>query len=292
MKKKAIIVLGGGAALGLAHIGALAAIEKKFSIAGIVGTSMGSIIGGMYACGVSTTEMLEIAKDFRKVEMFNPFNLDMTFKGIFDGKSTLKKLKEWTEDKDIRDAKIPFIAVAYDLNSSSSVLIDSGKFADAMRASSSVPYFFAPYEWGKYDFVDGGVEHPLPLAFTSEFNLKAPVIAVNVLPKVSFRTSKIDLSSRRPKEKPGLRLNQVFLQSVMQNQGFIALQALINHCPDLIIDANHPELNVMDFNEGEKFYDYGYRAASQAIEQFKEPDFLSGLLKSYLAALKRIEAKA
>lgn len=290
MKKRAIVVLGGGAALGLAHIGALAAIEEKFSIAGIIGTSMGSIVGGLYACGLTPSEMLNIGRDFRSVEMFNPLNLDITFKGIFEGKTTLKKLKEWTNNKDIRDVTIPYIAVSYDLNSTSSILINKGKFADAMRASSSVPYFFAPYIWGKYAFVDGGVEHPLPLAFTSELGDNKTIIAVNVLPKVSLQSSKIDLISKT-RQKPSLRMHQIMLQSIMQNQGFIALQALINYTPDLIIDANHPELNVMDFNETDRFYEYGYQTASTAINQYKEPDFLSGLLKSYRAALKKIEAK-
>lgn len=291
MKKKAILVLGGGAALGLAHIGAIAAIERKFSIAGIVGTSMGAIVGGLYCCGVSPFQMLEIAQEFRSTEIFNPLNIDITFKGIFDGRTTLKMLKKWTACRDIRDAAIPYIAGAYDLISNASILIDKGKFADAMRASSSVPYFFSPYEWGRYAFVDGGVEHPLPLAFAPALGVKGTVIAVNVLPKVSFKSARIDLTPKNLQKKQNLRLNHVLLQSIMQNQGFIAMQALLNHSADIIIDANHPELNVMDFNKTQEFYDYGYKAAIGAINRYKEPDFLSNLLKNYSVALKKIATR-
>ena len=79
--QKATVILGGGAALGFAHIGALKEIEKKFEIQRIIGTSMGSLIGGLYAYGMSPDEILEFGKDFKYIDFINPLNIDLKFQG-------------------------------------------------------------------------------------------------------------------------------------------------------------------------------------------------------------------
>lgn len=286
-KKNALLVLGGGAAFGLAHIGVIAAVEKQYRISGIIGTSMGAIVGALYSCGYTPAEMLEVAGEFRRVEVFNPLNLDFSLQGIFDGKTTLKRFQQWTDDSEIELGKIPFMAVAYDLYSSNSVLIDRGSFASAMRASSSVPYIYAPYSYGKYLFVDGGVEHPLPLAFKDQFKHDI-CIAVNVLPRVSMQAQRIDLEGFADPHKSRFKSHQVFLHSTLQNQGFIAIQSLINHKPDIIIDAWNPAFTVFDLEQGEEFYKYGYKAATHAMKSIDKPDFFSQMLAKYQQKIEKI----
>lgn len=284
MKKEVTLILGGGSAYGLAHIGAIAAIDEHFDIKAIIGTSMGAIIGALTASGATPLQMLDMALDIGTRELFNPLNLDFSRSGIFDGRTILKRFEKWTNGVHIEDMKIPFIAVAYDLMSKRTILIDKGKAASAMRASSSLPYIFAPYTWGKYLFVDGGVEHPLPVAFHESFSHKL-VIAVNVLPPVSPKAETINLSPVHTKAR--LRSHQVFVQSLMHNQGFMSIQALLTYPPGIYIDAHEAKYNLLNLDKAREFYTYGYHAAAKAIEDFREPSFMETLLKRYQNLISR-----
>ncbi|HNX38535.1 MAG TPA: patatin-like phospholipase family protein [Candidatus Cloacimonadota bacterium] len=285
MKKKAKLILGGGSAYGLAHIGVIAALEEQFEITGIVGTSMGAIVGAMYCLGKTPAEILDIAQEYRTVELFNPLSLDISLSGIFDGKTTLKRFLKWTLSKDISQGVIPFVAVAYDLLKSKTILIDKGRYAEAMRASSSLPYIFAPFAYDHYLFVDGGIEHPLPLAFHDKVPGEV-TIAVNVLPPVSVDVESIEI--RHSKARIRMRSHQVFLQSIMQNQGFVAIQAMLYHKPDIYIDAYNPKLGLIDINRAQQFYDFGFNAAELALEQHREPGFVEALQQKYQNLLARI----
>lgn len=284
MKKDVTLILGGGAAYGLAHIGAIAAIAEHYRITGIIGTSMGAIVGALAAYGKTPHEILEIALDVGTRELFNPLYLDFSRSGIFDGRALLKRFEKWTAGASIEQLKIPYIAVAYDLISRRTILIDKGKTAAAMRASSSLPYIFAPYTWGRYLFVDGGVEHPLPIAFADRLGSRF-TIAVNVLPPVFSKAETIDLSPAQPRAR--LRSHQVFVQSLMHNQSFLSIQALLSYPPDIYIDAHNPKYKLMELDKAAAFYEFGYTAAEQTIQDFKEPGFMETLLKKYQALISK-----
>jgi len=286
MKKKAKLILGGGSAYGLAHIGVIAALEEHYEITGIVGTSMGAIVGALYAMGRSPQSILDLALEYRTVELFNPLSLDVSLSGIFDGKATLKRFLKWTDSALIQDGNIPFIAVAYDLLKSKTVLIDKGRYADAMRASSSLPYIFAPFSYDHYLFVDGGIEHPLPTAFHAHVPGDV-VIAVNVLPPVSMNAEKIEL--RHSKARIKMRSHQVFLQSIMQNQGFVAVQSMLYHRPDIYIDAYDPRYNLIDITKARQFYEHGYDCARNILESQEEPGFMESVISKYQALISRIK---
>lgn len=290
MKKKTKVILGGGAAYGLAHIGALTAISEQYEITGIIGTSMGAIVGALYACGYRVDEILDIAKELKTSELFSPLNLDLTMRGLFDGKGVLKRFEKLTNKRDIESGQIPIIAVAYDLSRRCSILIDKGSFANAMRASSSLPYVFAPFRYHQYYFVDGGVEHPLPVAFQNQLSGDF-TIAVNVLPPVSMRVEAIDLSSPVTTAKERWKSPQVFLQSIMLNQGFIAVQSILHNRPQIVIDAYKPNSSPLDFSKGTTFYDWGYKQAQSALMSHKKPGFIDRLLVSYEELLSTIQTK-
>ncbi|MCK9556597.1 MAG: patatin-like phospholipase family protein [Candidatus Cloacimonetes bacterium] len=286
--KKAILILGGGSAYGLAHIGVIKAIKEQYEISSVIGTSMGAIIGGCLACGLEAEEMLGLAEDVSTRELFNPLNLDFSRSGIFDGKTILKKFAEWTDGRRIEDTDIPYIAVAYDLNRQATILIDSGSLADAMRASSSLPFIFAPHAMSDYQFVDGGVSHPLPLAFVD--GLPGEItIAVNVLPHVANKAEHYIPSKARTPRK--LLHYNVFMQSLMQNQGFMAIQSIINHKPDIIIDAHQPQLGFTDLKKAREFFDFGYEQAVNAFKDHSEPGFALRLRDSYEQLLSRLVHK-
>lgn len=283
--KKARLILGGGSAYGLAHIGVIKAVMQHYAISGVVGTSMGAIIGGCLACGTDPDEMLGFAKDVSTMELFNPLNLDFSRSGIFDGRAILKKFEDWTLSWNVEEANIPYVAVAYDLSRQTTVLINSGTMADAMRASSSLPFIFAPHEMGDYLFVDGGVSHPLPTAFKNEVPGEI-TIAVNVLPHVSNKAEFYLQNKNRPKSR--MVRYDIFMQSLMQNQGFMAIQAILRDKPEIVIDAHHGALGFTDLRKADEFFEYGYKKAQKALERHKEPDFAIKLREGYEQLLARI----
>lgn len=292
MKKQAKLILGGGAAFGLAHIGAIRAIEEEYEVSGIVGTSIGAIVGGLYAMGKTPVEILELARESGSDIIFNPHILPMLpnsfpfnlFKITHSGKNALNIFNVWTQGARIETLPIPFVAVAFDLKQGISVLLDKGSLAGAMRASSSLPLLFAPHVQGKYQFVDGGIEHPLPVAF-GDLVTGEVTIAVNVLPAVSTRAESFKLNTYSPKHK--IRTLEVVIRSIMQNQGFVAIQSMLQRPPDLFIDAHNPDKGMFDLFDADDFYEFGYQAARETLDRRAEPNFMEHLLKRYQSLIGR-----
>lgn len=278
-RQTARLVLGGGAAYGLAEIGVLEVLRQRFEFSEIIGTSMGAIIGALYACGKSPEQILEIAVQTNKLRVFNPLNLDKTFSGIFDGKVMLKLFEEWTDDLTFDDCSIPFRAVSYDLRKLNSVVLDKGPLAKAMRASSSIPYVFSPFNWGNYCFVDGGVEFPLPLGLSSEAQADV-TIAVNVLPVKMQKPEAFVLPVGRT-NKSKLLLHEIFLRSIFQNQAYLALHSIIDNEPDLVVDAWYPQGSVFGFDAAETYYHWGIAQARKALSGWEQPNYLTKLRRRY-----------
>lgn len=282
--KKITLVLGGGSAFGLAHIGVIHSLSMHYEISAIVGTSMGAVVGGCYACGLSPQEMLQLAEDISLFKLLNPRNLGFGRKGIFDGKVILRLFEEWTGGRRIEDATIPFMAVAYDLKRKTTVLFNRGLFASAMRASSSLPLIFAPYCDGDYLLVDGGVSHPLPLAFASRYPSEI-TIAVNVLEPMPSQA--LYFEEGRPKAPNKLDRMNILLETLTQNQSTMALQAIVEYNPDIVIEAHHPRLGPADLTKGRDFYQWGKQKAEEALLQHQEPGFRTKLKELYLKLLAR-----
>ncbi len=293
MQKDAKLILGGGAAYGLAHIGVLEALSSEFRITGIVGTSMGAIVGGLYALGKTPREILDIALESGSAAVFNPgwiplkpqkLPLDL-LSGLHNKKKIMELIGSMTAGARIEELPLPFVSVAYDLNQRKTILIDKGSLASAMRASSSLPLLFAPYAVGKYLFVDGGVEHPLPLAFGDSVP-GAYTIAVNVLPPVSTEAETIELDSKGA--SPSLPSHQVVIQSILQNQGFVAIQELLQNPPDLFIDAHDSSKKILDIFDAQAFFDFGLAAANESLQKRSEPSFMEHMVSRYQDLVARL----
>lgn len=282
--KQARLILGGGSAYGLAHIGVIRELEKHFEITSIIGTSMGAIVGGVYASGMPAEDLPALAEDVSIFELFNPRNLDFRRSGIFDGRALLRLFEDWTDGKRIEKGVIPFTAVSYDLSRKTTVLFDTGLFADAMRASSSLPLIFAPHELGDYFLVDGGVSHPLPLAF-AESQKGEITIAVNVLPPVADEAEYYREKDVKTKHKDD-RIS-VFLKALMQNQGSMALHSIVQYEPDIVIDAHHPELGFTDLKRAREFWEWGKKKTQEALREHEEPGFKERLRERYQRILGR-----
>jgi len=194
------LVLSGGGAMGLAHIGLLKALEEAgFPRPSLVaGTSMGAIVGGLYAIGMSPEEMERfILDEFNITDYLDSFvfKIDGPFgrimqtgqalailagkPGIDPGERALELLESLTAGKRFEETEIPFRCNAVDLISGKEVVFNSGSLAMAMRASMSLPVFFEPFEYNGMCLVDGGLLNNMPVAIARNEGFDR-VMAVNV----------------------------------------------------------------------------------------------------------------
>ncbi len=146
MKQPIALVLSGGAARGLAHIGVIEELEKQgFEIKSIAGNSMGSLIGAMYAIG-KLQEYKEWMITLDKLDVFNLIDFTFTTHGLIKGDRVFNKMKSFFPDQNIEDLKIPYVAVAADITNMKEVAFSSGSLYDAVRASVSIPTVLTPVE--------------------------------------------------------------------------------------------------------------------------------------------------
>lgn len=161
MKRKTLgIAIGAGAARGLSAIGILKVFEKhNIPIDYIAGTSIGSVIGSLYAYGYKADDIERILVK-TKWENY----LDFTFpeNGFMSGNKLEDFLKEKLKNKKFRQLKIPLAVVATDINKGNRVIFTKGDVATAVRASFSLPGFFTPVIMDKMILVDGGITDPIP----------------------------------------------------------------------------------------------------------------------------------
>ena len=186
------LALSGGGARGLAHVGVLRALERAgVPVDAISGTSMGSLVGGLYAAGYSATDLEEIARAIDWSALFvdtpargvmepfdqvkgNPILLSLPMRrgrielpsGVIAGQhlSELFARLTWPVQtvRDFRRLPIPFSAVATDIATGEAVVLDSGSLGGAMRASMSLPSVFAPAAIQGRVLLDGGLVRSLP----------------------------------------------------------------------------------------------------------------------------------
>lgn len=195
------LALGGGAARGIAHIGVLQVLEENDIFPNyVVGTSIGALVGGMYAAGVSATRMAQASASmrWRSLLSFNIPTLNLSLQNLsFSGGALpflegatgffeLDKLADWFESMiggniNFEQLNIPFAAIATDLVTGDTLALNSGRISSAIRASCSVPGIFTPTERNGRLLVDGGISQNLPAAATRAMGADY-VIAVNILP--------------------------------------------------------------------------------------------------------------
>ncbi len=173
------LALGSGGARGLAHIGVLKALKaNNIPIDFIAGSSIGALIGGFYACGISVEEIEKIALEANWKQMLSL--VDISFDGgLVEGEKVKKFIEGYIKDTEFKDCKIPFSAVATNLENGDAVILDSGEMCSAIRASISVPLFFKPVKVGNKTLADGGLSDPVPVDIVKSMGADI-VIAVNI----------------------------------------------------------------------------------------------------------------
>ncbi|MGO8692079.1 MAG: patatin-like phospholipase family protein [Rectinemataceae bacterium] len=220
-RPRVALVLSGGAALGISHIGVIEEIERAgIPIDMVLGTSMGAIAGGLYAAGYSPEQLGKIVEDIDWSEVFNErrdspgdryyqlleheYPLRIGFdahgfdasQGLLRGQNVLTLLTELTlHDLTVRDfdrLPVPYRAVAADILTGDKVVFSSGSLAEAMRASMSIPGLFRPYEYEGRSLVDGGIVDNMPVDVAREMGAD---IVIAVESRTPLATKAADLRS-------------------------------------------------------------------------------------------------
>ena len=190
------LALGGGAARGFAHIGVIKVLEAQGFVPDlVVGTSAGSLVGALYAAGNNgyalnklALEMDEAAISDWSVPLFSKSS------GVLKGEGLQNYVNKIVASQPIEKFKIPFGAVATDLNSGLPIFFRRGNAGIAVRASSAVPGVFQPVHIGTHSYVDGGLVAPVPVRFAREMGADF-VIAVNIStqPATQAASSSLDV---------------------------------------------------------------------------------------------------
>lgn len=296
--KNVALVLSSGGARGLAHIGVIdELIERGYNITSIAGSSMGALVGGLYA-----TNNLDKFRDWivtlDKMDIFNLIDFTLSSQGFIKGEKIFHKMQKMKmiPDINIEDLTIKFVAIAADIIKNEEVIFDSGDLRNAIRASISIPNVFTPIEHLEGILVDGGVLNPLPLNRVSrskndlliavDLNSLAPYTKPNLpkkkIPEVihSEKTMKLirkwdELFSNHhngkdenpASQKVKINYFDILARSVQLMQSKLSMQTIETYPPDVLVNISKYSCTVFEFYKGEEMIAYGREACKKALDE-------------------------
>ncbi len=249
--KKIGLALGSGGARGLAHLGVIELLEKEnIPINVIAGTSMGSIIGGLYASDIPVKYMKGLA---RELDWDNLSDITFPRKGLIKGEKMLQLFQILTKRKNFSDLKIPFAAIACDIEHGERIVIKTGSVARAIRASIAIPGIFVPFSHqGKY-LVDGALLDRVPVSATRK-------LGADIVIAVDIRISEVN--------SPVNNIFDVLFNTfdIMQYE----FQKLKNSGADITINPDLADITTFDLERSHECIEAGYRAAQKKLPKIKE----------------------
>jgi NTE family protein len=249
-KKSVVLVLGGGSARGMAHIGVLKVLEReKVPIHRIVGTSMGALIGAAYSVGVPVSKMEELALNFSWKTIFDP---TLPAMGLLAGKKLENIVRELTDNKGFEDCRIPVAIIATDIENNERVVFQKGDLQKVICASCSWPGIFNPVRIDGRLLVDGGIKNSVPTRIARSLD-PGYMIAVDV--GFCVRYGKIE------------NIFQMLLQSFqIMGEELNRYQARIS---DTTIKVDLCDIDQLGFSRAKEAIAKGEEAASGKIGQIK-----------------------
>lgn len=258
-KRKVALALGGGGARGIAHIGAIEELERAgFEIRAVAGTSMGALVGGIYAAG-HLEPFREWMYSLDRYKVFGLVDFTLSSDGLVKGDRVIGAIRELIPDVKIERMPTPFAAVAADLLTGREVVLDRGSLYDAIRASISIPSVFRPVRRGGMVLVDGGTVNPLPLdrVRREEGDL---LVAVDVCAPFA--------ADPAPRAKASLSYYKVLTASSQIMQQHIARLMCRLHAPDIRVEMPADRFGMFEFYRSRDIVEAGREAARAALERF------------------------
>jgi NTE family protein len=251
-RRKSIgVALGGGVALGMAHVGVLAALtENDIPIDCIAGTSAGALVATGYAFGMTTEEMSAVAA---KLNWPHISGFPNSLLGFASNRSIEVDVEKYIGKKGIEKANIPLAIVVTDIEDGEQVVLRRGRASLAVRASTCIPGMFVPVEIDGRKFVDGGLTENLPLSPLREMDAEIK-IGVNV---VRWHARK------EVKNVIDVMTNTISILASHQRH-------LVSQNVDILIEPDLSAYTSSDFKKSAAIIAEGYRAATAKVPEIKE----------------------
>lgn len=288
MERTVSLVLSSGGARGVAHIGVIEELERQgFKITSIAGSSMGALVGGVYASG-----NLPVFRDWMcnidKIAVFNLIDFVLSTNGLVKGNKIIKELKKIIPDLNIESLPINLTAVATDIKNKKEVLFETGSLYEAIRASISIPTVFKPCIVEGKILIDGGVLNPIPINRIKRSNndlliavdVNSPIIfdnniSVNKLSKkeleLNYFTFLMNKGFQFLPKITGTQLNYYTLLSQTASLMIQQISALTieMHKPDILIKIPMNSYGPFHFYKSEEIIKTGELATRKALEEFQ-----------------------
>lgn len=266
--KKVGLALGSGAARGLAHIGVLEVLEREgIPIDMIAGTSIGALIGALYAQGKKSHHIKELALEMGWARLVSLVDLTLPKTGLIGG----NRIKTWLRSvigKDVQfsDLKMPFACVATDVMTGEEMVMNCGSVLDAVRATISIPSIFTLVNHeGRY-LVDGTLVNPVPVSVLKNMGAEF-IIAVNVIPDLSATNRSYWTGKKGSKELKELNIIDIVMQSIYI--GVHTLVKAVTQNADVVIEPQLAYISPGDFLRARECIRQGEVATQDAIPELK-----------------------
>jgi NTE family protein len=297
-KKTVSLVLSSGGARGMAHIGAIEALEESgYEIASIAGCSAGALIGGIYATG-QLPKFKDWICNLDKIDVFSLMDFTFSSKGFIKGDKVFGELKKLIADCQIEDLNVPFCCTAVEIPSGKEKIFKSGSLYQAIRASGSIPSVMTPAKIGKHEYIDGGIINPIPFHLITEKNRGELLVAVDLngpkgevfhLKKKEKKDSSLKLPSWLTEyqnkftnyfyaEGKGDKSERVKGMSSVEllNFSFDLLQDKLSdlviekHSVDIIVEIAREQAGTLEFHRAEELIEVGKIKMMEAIKKFED----------------------
>lgn len=291
--KSVSLVLGSGGARGNAHIGVIRWLEEHgYEIRSVAGTSVGALVGGVYAAG-KLDEFEDWVRALDERDILRLLDLSWDLNGLVKGDRIMDALGDFVGDRNIEDLPIAYTAVAANLDTEKEVWIRDGLLFDAIRCSISLPLFFKPRIRNGKTLVDGGILNPVPIAptFADETDLS---VAVMLGARPSDRLDRPRKTIGEDGKPEGLRARiEVFIdrlgigrdgerrergpidiasETIDAMQATIARQKLAAYPPDVLIEIPRNACTIIEFDRAAELIELGYDAADRILGDRKEQE--------------------
>jgi len=288
-KKKVALVMSSGGARGLVHIGVIEELlDEGYEISSIAGSSMGSLVGGMYAAG-GLEAFSTWMKSMTKRKMVELADLSLSINHVVKGERIINALKEIVPDVKIEDLPIPYCAVATDWLNGCETVFRKGSLFDAIRASISIPFFFSPVQRDGMILMDGGVLNPIPLnrvvrtegdllmgVDVSKYNYEEMNEEQHINEAESKQKNKHSRSLARlllNKIRPdNIELNYMSILSrtaiLMMRENSVLMEKLAR--PDIMLDIEMKNYSLFDYDKAEELIAIGRKQAREILSGIRK----------------------
>ena len=284
MKKKISLCLSSGGARGLAHIGVIEVLlENDYEIEQISGSSIGSVVGSIYAAG-GLLKFKKWVLGLDKLKVFSLMDFTIGGHGVMKGDKVFNKLKTIVGDQNIEDLNTPMKIIATDVVNGKEIVFKKGSMYDAMRASCSIPGLVRPFVYKKTQLVDGGVLNPLPLNHLLSPN---QTLAVNLNEtKIKIKNKKSSPTTQNyessyfnvlkeyfyfnKRNRKRLSFFDLTYKSIHIMQNKLANEMLLKHPIDFIVNIPFDSCYPLEFYKAKEMIKLGREMCIKALKNTKK----------------------